>query len=120
MKMMADKWVPKVLRIMVLVLILISLLAYGVYLGYQIDNVGFGDYFSPIIPDGTSFERAKTIWDWLGLLAVPLLLTFGALSINDANQKSIKFREEERTRQDKEKIEQREKFEKWMEYDKAR
>jgi len=109
-----------VLRILVLLLILIALLVYGVYLGYQIDKVGFGDYLSPKFPSDTTFERAKTIWDWLGLLVIPLLLTFGALFINNANQTSIKVREEERARLEKEKVDQREKFEKWMGYDRAR
>jgi len=47
-------------------------------------------------------------------------LTFGALFINYSTQKSIKLRDEEQAQAEKEKTEKREKFERWVGYDRAR
>ncbi len=96
--------------IIALAILVLASIGYGVYLAYFLDKFGFGDYF----------ERAKTIWDWLNLLIIPLLLTIGVIFINNSTQKNIKLREEERARLEKEKIEQRENFERWVKYDNAR
>ena len=103
-----------------LAILVLASIGYGVYLAYFLDQFGFGNYQSPKIPEGVIFERAKTIWDWLNLLIIPLILTFGAILINNSAQKNINLREEERARLEKEQIEQRENFERWVKYDNAR
>jgi len=107
------------LKIALWILVLASI-GYGAYLSYFLGSFGFGDYQSPKIDEGVVFERAKTLWDWLNLLIIPLILTFGAIAINNSTQRNIKLREEERVRLEKEKIEQRENFERWLKYDSAR
>ena len=42
------------------------------------DWTGFGEYTGPLLKD----QRGKTLWDWLGLLVVPLLLGAAALWFN--------------------------------------
>jgi uncharacterized protein YjbI with pentapeptide repeats len=55
---------------------------------------GFGPYNETI--DG---PRAKTLWDWLDLLIVPLVLTFGVLFLSSAEKASEKLIELDRQRQ---------------------
>src|SRR5574341_892948 len=106
-----------------LVLFAVVLIVYGIVyvilVAYQFEKVGFSDYRSPKIPEGVVFERAKSLWDWLSLLVIPLVLTFGALFINYSTQKSIKLRDEDQARAEKEKTEKRENFERWVTYDRA-
>jgi len=39
---------------------------------------GFGSYLSPPHSSNTDYRAAKTLWDWLGLLLIPLALALGA------------------------------------------
>ena len=51
--------------------------------GYFIPIFGFGEYTAPT----GEFERGKTIWDWLELLIIPLVLAGGAYYLNKEERK---------------------------------
>ncbi len=44
--------------------------------------VGVAHYTSPSHPEHMDFQRSKTLWDWLQLLIIPVLLAAGALWFN--------------------------------------
>jgi uncharacterized protein YjbI with pentapeptide repeats len=113
---------PSYSRFRILIISLLGILAliYVILFGYRFEQVGFGDYLSPKIDDGVTFQRAKTLWDWMSLLGIPIVLTFGVWYINFSTQKRIKLSDEEQAKLEKEKTEKRERFEKWIEYDRAR
>jgi uncharacterized protein YjbI with pentapeptide repeats len=86
----------------VLILVVVAALAVGVYylvaiaipVGYTNPNTGFGEHTLPT----EGIERAKTLWDWMQLLLVPLgllLATIGFGAIQERNR-----RLEERTAQE--------------------
>lgn len=58
-------WVVAALALALLVLI---------YAGYRVPWTGFGQHPGTVSKD----DRAKTLWDWLDLLLVPLILAAGA------------------------------------------
>jgi hypothetical protein len=45
-----------------------------IWAGYRVAWTGFGDY----APPNSEFVRAKTLWDWMDLLVIPLVLAAGA------------------------------------------
>jgi len=62
----------------VMMLIILSILGYIFNWGWT----GLGPYISPPHPKDSDFQRGKTLWDWLGLLAVlaiPVVVGFGAV-----------------------------------------
>ena len=56
--------------VFVLILAIVTVVAGLVVLGYANTWTGFGDYISR----SAEFERSKTLWDWLELLLLPLVL----------------------------------------------
>jgi len=64
----------------ILALILISLVVLG-YIPRWSKYTGFGEYKSPYSKD-QDVQRAKTVWDWLQLLIIPVILAAGALWFN--------------------------------------
>jgi len=55
------------------------------YLGYTsfAKWTGFGEYLFPLRDkDAPQFQRSKTLWDWLQLLIIPVVLATGALWFN--------------------------------------
>lgn len=52
--------------------------------GYPIIWTGFGSYTAP----NGDFIREKTLWDWMQLLIIPLVLAGGALLLNRAERKN--------------------------------
>lgn len=57
---------------------------------------GFGNYTSPAIGNNRTFQRAKTLWDWLELLVVPAVLAIGALLFNQsARQREQRIAEDQ-------------------------
>jgi uncharacterized protein YjbI with pentapeptide repeats len=64
----------------ILALILISLVVLG-YIPRWSKYTGFGEYKSPYSKDQDA-QRAKTVWDWLQLLIIPVILAAGALWFN--------------------------------------
>jgi uncharacterized protein YjbI with pentapeptide repeats len=56
---------------------------------------GFSDYISPSIPPNATFERGKTLWDWMDLLVVPAVLGGGVFLLNWTSQKVSQRRAEQ-------------------------
>lgn len=60
-------------------------------LGYTSVWTGFTDYYpSPNIPEG--FQRGKTLWDWMNLLIVPVVLAGGAFFLSRATRRTTDSR----------------------------
>jgi uncharacterized protein YjbI with pentapeptide repeats len=62
-----------------LLIILFGLFVILINFGYSIQSTGFPDSYSP---NGV-FTRGKTLWDWLELLIVPIILTILAIYISN-------------------------------------
>ena len=64
----------------------VLLLLVGVLIGagyiFRWSWVGVAHYTSPPHSEDTDFQRSKTLWDWLQLLIIPVLLAAGALWFN--------------------------------------
>jgi uncharacterized protein YjbI with pentapeptide repeats len=56
---------------------LIFILIRLILAGYRVDWTGFGDYAST----NADIVRGKTLWDWMELLVIPLVLALGAFSL---------------------------------------
>jgi len=52
--------------------------------GYSVAWTGFGDFISP----NSEFVRGKTLWDWMELLIIPLILAGGAFFLNNSERES--------------------------------
>ena len=66
----------------VVLVVVIPFITWGLYLHFAkgyiwVDWTGFGDYTSPLTTD----QRGKTLWDWLQLLIIPIVLTVGDTSL---------------------------------------
>lgn len=61
----------------------VAVLAVGIILlGYGADWTGFQAYTDP----QHGYHPAKTLWDWMGLLIVPVMLGFGVFFLNNRAQ----------------------------------
>ena len=65
----------------ILILLIPALLGFFLHIGYTAwyGWTGFGDYTSPVHDEQTEFQRGKTLWDWLQLLIIPIMLAAGTL-----------------------------------------
>ncbi len=62
--------------------------------------VGVTDYTSMVHPDGTAFERQKTLWNWLELLIIPVVLAVGGFLFNRSErEKQQRIADENREEQ---------------------
>lgn len=66
-----------------LIIALVALVA-AIVGGYAFDWAwaGFGSYISPPHDGHNDFQREKTLWDWMQLLIIPVVLALGALWFN--------------------------------------
>lgn len=69
------------------IIILIAIIAWNIYLYLKngwgwAEWTGFGAYFNP----KGEYIRAKTLWDWLDLLIVPIVLAIGAWFLNKSEK----------------------------------
>jgi len=87
----------------ILVIIAVGLLfwvGYGVYVqgrGWA-DWTGFGEYTSP----NADYHPAKTLWDWLDLLIIPIVLAIGAWWLNKTEREAEREAAEKRAETDRE------------------
>jgi uncharacterized protein YjbI with pentapeptide repeats len=67
-------WYQKI--ILILILVLIPACIGFVYKGYTSwsEWTGFGEYTTHRHTENTEFQRGKTLWDWLQLLIIPIML----------------------------------------------
>lgn len=83
-----------------IIVVVVALIVYGlIELGYAYEWTGFASYTSPPTPENQEFQRAKTLWDWLGLLLIPTFLAIGAWILNQASQQTQLEIETDRQRQ---------------------
>src|SRR5258706_2150399 len=70
-------------------LIAVAVVGVLIWQGYAAEWTGFGQYTGPVVYKSKTFTRAKTLWDWLQLLVIPVALAFGVFWLNheDAKQK---------------------------------
>ena len=66
------------LFVVAIVLVVLSVLGYI----FNWDWAGLGPYISSPHPNGSNFQRGKTLWDWLQLLIIPAVLAVGGFIIN--------------------------------------
>ena len=65
----------------------ITILFCLIRLGYNVDGTGFNRHVEAV-PLGRQEQPAKTLWDWMQLLIVPIVLAFGALLFNLATSRT--------------------------------
>jgi uncharacterized protein YjbI with pentapeptide repeats len=53
-------------------LAVVALALFLIFVGYSADWTGFGDFTPPV----ADFQRRKTLWDWMELIFIPLVLFF--------------------------------------------
>lgn len=83
----------KILRIIFIFILLLSAIAIGYFIIYPTlapDWTGFGPYFLE-----KNEVRAKTLWDWLGLLIIPSTLGLIGFLYNDYQKKKNEEKEKE-------------------------
>jgi Pentapeptide repeats (8 copies) len=66
------------------------------------DWTGLGPYFAPPDTKGTDFPRGRTLWDWLNLLIVPIMLGIGGFWLNALDKNRDKRAAEQQYKTDRE------------------
>ena len=64
-------WLAKLPSYIVAIPVILS----GIIIGYAAKWTGFSEYTSPTHPE--RFQRSKTLWDWMQLLLIPVLIAAG-------------------------------------------
>jgi pentapeptide repeat protein len=82
----------------VIVLIILSILGYILNWGWT----GLGTYISPPYPKDSTFQRGKTLWDWLQLLIIPAVLAVAGYVINLTISRGEQAATEQRAKSERE------------------
>src|SRR5438445_13031492 len=84
-------------RFLVVGLVVVGVMAVGflVLRGYSVPWTGFG----PFLDGEGKLQPAKTLWDWLDLLIVPVFLAVGAWFLDNSRKVSEARVEADRQRQ---------------------
>jgi hypothetical protein len=80
----------------------VALVIGAIFLGYNVDWAGFQAY-----SDSQGYHSPKTLWDWLDLLIVPLVLGVGAFLLNRSEQRRQVQIAEQRAESDRKAVERR-------------
>ncbi len=93
----------------IIILILLAVLIILIVLGYTLnmDWVGLSPYTTPTHPKDTDFQRGKTLWDWLQLLIIPVVLAVAGYVINLTISRGEQAATEQRARSEQEAVEKR-------------
>jgi len=75
------------MKLLCVALIGFAALGILIWLGYHVDWTGFRSYTTPIVDKSRTFTRAKTLWDWLQLLVIPVALALGVFWLNHEEAK---------------------------------
>ncbi|HEX8681818.1 MAG TPA: pentapeptide repeat-containing protein [Ardenticatenaceae bacterium] len=75
----------QILGILIALFLIVSFIG-GYWFGWT--WTGFGDYVAPTLAEGQEFQRRKTLWDWMGLLIIPIVLAGGTIWFNKQERKS--------------------------------
>jgi hypothetical protein len=79
--------------LIVIAIAIVVLIIWAAYLHYARGYgwatwTGFEEFVGPDLGQGPEYYRGKTLWDWLELLIVPVVLAGGALLFNFSERKS--------------------------------
>ncbi len=85
------RWATIIMSIVLVVLVILYLLLAG----YRLEETGFSNYTSPT----GEFERQKTLWNWLELLLLPVVLGMGFYAVNRTLRRGKRDRIQEQTLQ---------------------
>src|SRR4051812_33970101 len=101
-----------ILKRLMLLGLLLAVLVGASYLLYNIFVFGWPiksglDEFVPPQPKPEGYERAKTLWDWLGLLLIPLILAIGGILFTWSENRSARRLQEQREAEARQVEEQR-------------
>jgi uncharacterized protein YjbI with pentapeptide repeats len=86
---------------------LIFILIRLILAGYKVDWTGFGNYASP---NGV-VVRGKTLWDWMDLLVIPLVLALGAFFLQRSERAVERKAADDRAKLERQAAEDRAKLE---------
>src|SRR5947208_17097663 len=79
--------------ILIGVIVLLFILIQIILVGYRFDWTGFNVYTGPQLRPNQQYRPGKTLWDWLQLLIIPIVLAAGGFWFNRVQ----KSREEKTT-----------------------
>jgi uncharacterized protein HemX len=82
--------------------------------------VGVGQYISPPHPQGSDYQREKTLYDWFQLAIIPVALAVGVWWLNHLQQKRDQELVEKRAKAERDAAEQRAKDEQKLATDNQR
>jgi uncharacterized protein YjbI with pentapeptide repeats len=82
-KKIKQHWVAIVVVAIALVAVIVLIV-----LAYKFDWTGFNSHIGPKLDQNQQYRPEKTLWDWLQLLIIPLVLAVGALLFNRANSRT--------------------------------
>jgi uncharacterized protein YjbI with pentapeptide repeats len=100
-----------VTTIRILLAVVASAILVGlIYVGYSYEWTGFGRSVVPL-SENQDLQRAKTFWDWLQLLVVPLALGIGGIWLNRSQRRQELERQEAQRNRELDVEEQRRKRE---------
>jgi hypothetical protein len=103
-------WWAKNKKLLLVVLLIVVPVVMVLYLlveaGYAYSWTGFGEYNPSGKPD-TGYQRAKTTWDWLDLLIIPIVLAVGGFFLNRTERMNAERAAEQRATVERELAEQR-------------
>lgn len=84
-----------IFTIAVLAAVVVLLILHLVFGMQWADWTGLGEYTGPLTKD----QRGKTLWDWLGLLIIPVVLALGAIWFNKSEKKNEQILATDRQRE---------------------
>ena len=68
----------KIVGMIVVLFVIAAILIFAIWRASFVSWTGFGDFTTPT----GEFIRGKTVWDWMGLLVIPLTLLIGGYILN--------------------------------------
>ncbi len=68
-------------------LIVLTLVLGLIFLGYHFDGTGFGQQIVTV-KQGQQYQAAKTLWDWMQLLVIPIVLALVAVWFNRIDKRN--------------------------------
>ena len=100
-----------------IIVVLFAIIVCGLVVYFGWDWTGFNEHIGPKVQQ---YQPTKTLWDWLQLLIIPLVLAVGALLFNFANSSTEQKIANQRILEDRQIAAQRYKNDQQIALDKQR
>jgi uncharacterized protein YjbI with pentapeptide repeats len=84
-------------RILLIIIVIVAVVIIALPFLYEQRITGFGAFG---VPSDPSYEREKTLWSWMELLIVPVILALSAYWFSNQTQKRLRQTEEDRFREE--------------------